>query len=57
VLAPFAAERDRSWSSRSTATRTSTTWSALLDELHAAKLTRFSINPLDDKGKQEVEKL
>ena len=28
-----------------------------LDELHAAKLTRFSINPLDDKGKQEVEKL
>ena len=28
-----------------------------LDELHAAKLTRFSINPLDDKGKAEVEKL
>ena len=28
-----------------------------LDELHAAKLTRFSINPLEDKDKQEVEKL
>src|SRR5262249_35719609 len=28
-----------------------------LDELHAAKLTRFSINPLEDKEKQEVEKL
>jgi|SRR5262245_57756521 len=28
-----------------------------LDELHAAKLTRFSINPLKDKEKAEVEKL
>src|SRR5262245_13271690 len=28
-----------------------------LDELHAAKLTRFSINPLEDKEKQEVEPL
>ena len=28
-----------------------------LDELHGAKLTRFSINPLDDKGKAEVDKL
>jgi biopolymer transport protein ExbD len=28
-----------------------------LDELHAAKLTRFSINPLEDKEKQEVEGL
>src|SRR5215471_19148812 len=28
-----------------------------LDDLHAAKLSRFSINPLDDKGKAEVEKL
>ena len=28
-----------------------------LDELHAAKLTRFSINPLEDKEKQEVEAL
>ena len=28
-----------------------------LDELHAAKLTRFSINPLTDKDKAEVEKL
>ena len=28
-----------------------------LDELHGAKLTRFSINPLEDKEKQEVEKL
>jgi biopolymer transport protein ExbD len=28
-----------------------------LDELHFAKLTRFSINPLEDKEKQEVEKL
>jgi biopolymer transport protein ExbD len=30
---------------------------AALDELHAAKLTRFSINPLEDKEKQEVEAL
>jgi biopolymer transport protein ExbD len=29
----------------------------MLDELHAAKLTRFSINPLEDKDKAEVEKL
>ena len=29
----------------------------MLDELHAAKLTRFSINPLEDKEKAEVEKL
>jgi biopolymer transport protein ExbD len=29
----------------------------MLDELHAAKLTRFSITPLEDKEKQEVEKL
>ena len=29
----------------------------MLDELHAAKLTRFSINPLTDKDKAEVEKL
>jgi len=29
----------------------------MLDELHASKLTRFSINPLEDKDKQEVEKL
>jgi biopolymer transport protein ExbD len=28
-----------------------------LDELHAAKLTRFSINPLEDKEKAEVEAL
>ncbi len=28
-----------------------------LDELHAAKLTRFSINPLEDKEKLEVEAL
>ena len=28
-----------------------------LDELHAAKLTRFSINPLEEKDKLEVEKL
>ncbi len=28
-----------------------------LDELHAAKLTRFSINPLEDKEKKEVEVL
>ncbi|MEQ1831882.1 MAG: biopolymer transporter ExbD [Candidatus Eisenbacteria bacterium] len=28
-----------------------------LDELHGAKLTRFSINPLEDKEKQEVEAL
>jgi biopolymer transport protein ExbD len=28
-----------------------------LDELHAAKLSRFSINPLEDKEKQEVEGL
>ena len=28
-----------------------------LDELHAARLTRFSINPLEEKDKQEVEKL
>jgi biopolymer transport protein ExbD len=30
---------------------------SMLDELHAAKLTRFSITPLEDKEKQEVEKL
>ena len=29
----------------------------MLDELHAAKLTRFSITPLDDKEKKEVEAL
>jgi len=29
----------------------------MLDELHSAKLTRFSITPLEDKEKQEVEKL
>jgi biopolymer transport protein ExbD len=29
----------------------------MLDELHASKLTRFSITPLDDKEKAEVEKL
>jgi biopolymer transport protein ExbD len=29
----------------------------MLDELHAAKLSRFSINPLDDKEKKEVESL
>ena len=29
----------------------------MLDELHAAKLTRFSITPLEDKEKLEVEKL
>jgi len=29
----------------------------MLDELHAAKLTRFSITPLDDKEKKEVESL
>jgi biopolymer transport protein ExbD len=29
----------------------------MLDELHAAKLTRFSINPLEDKEKADVEKL
>ena len=29
----------------------------MLDELHATHLTRFSITPLDDKEKQEVEKL
>lgn len=29
----------------------------VLDELHAAKLTRFSINPLEDKEKAEVEAL
>jgi biopolymer transport protein ExbD len=29
----------------------------MLDELHAAKLSRFSINPLTDKDKAEVEKL
>jgi biopolymer transport protein ExbD len=29
----------------------------MLDELHASKLTRFSITPLEDKEKQEVEKL
>ena len=29
----------------------------MLDDLHAAKLTRFSINPLTDKDKAEVEKL
>ena len=29
----------------------------MLDELHAAKLTRFSINPLTDKDTAEVEKL
>ena len=29
----------------------------MLDELHAAKLTRFSSTPLEDKEKQEVEKL
>ena len=29
----------------------------MLDELHGAKLTRFSINPLEDKEKAEVEKL
>ena len=29
----------------------------MLDELHAAKLTRFSINPLTVKDKAEVEKL
>lgn len=28
-----------------------------LDELHAAKLTRFSINPLEDAEKKEVEAL
>ncbi|MCE9626730.1 MAG: biopolymer transporter ExbD [Candidatus Eisenbacteria bacterium] len=28
-----------------------------LDELHAAKLSRFSINPLEDKEKAEVEAL
>jgi biopolymer transport protein ExbD len=28
-----------------------------LDELHSAKLTRFSINPLNDKDKAEVEAL
>ena len=28
-----------------------------LDELHAAKLSRFSINPLEDKEKKEVEAL
>ena len=28
-----------------------------LDELHAAKLSRFSITPLEDKEKQEVEAL
>lgn len=28
-----------------------------LDELHAAQLTRFSINPLEDKEKLEVEAL
>ena len=28
-----------------------------LDELHAAKLTRFSINPLEDAEKKEVESL
>ena len=28
-----------------------------LDEMHAAKLSRFSINPLDDKEKLEVEAL
>lgn len=28
-----------------------------LDELHKAHLTRFSVNPLTDKDKQEVEKL
>jgi len=28
-----------------------------LDELHAAKLSRFSITPLEDKEKQEVEGL
>jgi len=28
-----------------------------LDELHEAKLTRFSINPLEPKDKEEVEKL
>ena len=30
---------------------------SMLDELHATHLTRFSITPLDDKEKQEVEKL
>jgi biopolymer transport protein ExbD len=30
---------------------------AALDELHAAKLTRFSINPMEDKEKLEVEGL
>jgi biopolymer transport protein ExbD len=29
----------------------------MLDELHASKLSRFSINPLEDKEKAEVEKL
>ena len=29
----------------------------MLDELHAAKLTRFSITPLEDKEKTEVEAL
>src|SRR5256885_800155 len=29
----------------------------MLDELHATHLTRFSITPLEDKEKQEVEKL
>ena len=28
-----------------------------LDELHHAKLSRFSINPMEDKEKQEVETL
>ena len=28
-----------------------------LDELHKAKLSRFSVNPLEDKEKLEVEKL
>jgi len=29
----------------------------MLDELHAAHLTRFSVTPLEDKEKAEVEKL
>ncbi|HEV2105307.1 MAG TPA: biopolymer transporter ExbD [Candidatus Eisenbacteria bacterium] len=29
----------------------------VLDELHDAKLSRFSVNPMEDKEKQEVDKL
>jgi biopolymer transport protein ExbD len=57
VLAPFAGQTEKIVVVKVDRDAVFSNMVNMLDELHAAKLTRFSINPLEDKEKAEVEKL